>query len=45
MVIANAIPIYSNGGREDPGNHRFVSLSTISGQVMEKIVLGDVERP
>ena len=42
--LANVIPIYKKGMREDTGNYRPVSLTLVRGKVVEKIVLGDIER-
>ncbi|GAB0209633.1 mitochondrial enolase superfamily member 1 [Grus japonensis] len=42
--LANVIPIYKKGMREDPGNYRPVSLTSAPGKIMEKIVLGAIER-
>ena len=42
--LANLIPIYKKGMREDPGNYRPVSLISVPGKIMEKIILGATER-
>ncbi|KFP52464.1 hypothetical protein N323_08608, partial [Cathartes aura] len=42
--LANVIPIYKKGVREDPGNYRPVSPTSLPGKVMEKIILGTIER-
>ncbi|GAB0178838.1 P protein [Grus japonensis] len=39
---ANVTPIYKKGLKEDPGNYRSISLSSISGKVMERILLGAI---
>jgi len=42
--LANVIPIYKNGMREDPGNYRPVSLTSVPGKIIEKIILCTTER-
>lgn len=42
--LASAIPIYKKGMRKDPENYRPASLTSVPGKIMEKIVLGDMER-
>ncbi|KAK4832485.1 hypothetical protein QYF61_023532 [Mycteria americana] len=42
--LANLILIYKEGMREDPGNYRAVSLTSVSRKIMEKIILSTIER-
>ncbi|KFQ94454.1 hypothetical protein Y956_06122, partial [Nipponia nippon] len=37
--LANVMPIYRKGQKEDPGNYRPVSLTSMLGKVMEQIIL------
>lgn len=42
--LASLIPIYKRDVREDPGNYRPVSLTSVPGKIAEKITLGTVKR-
>ena len=42
--LANVTPIYKKGCREDPGNYRPVSLTSVLGKVIEQIVLREITR-
>ncbi|KFO86024.1 RNA-directed DNA polymerase from mobile element jockey, partial [Buceros rhinoceros silvestris] len=42
--LGNVMPIYKKGKREDSGNYRPVSLTTVPGKLMEQIILSVIMR-
>ncbi|PKU34385.1 rna-directed dna polymerase from mobile element hypothetical protein [Limosa lapponica baueri] len=40
--LANVMPIYKKGHKEDPGNYRPVSLTSVAGKVKQQIIFSTI---
>jgi len=40
--LANVTPIFKKGRRDDPGSYRPISLTSVPGKVMERIISGTI---
>ncbi|KAJ7425333.1 hypothetical protein BTVI_03250 [Pitangus sulphuratus] len=39
--LTDIVPVFKKGKKEDPRNYRSISLTSLPGKAMEKIILGD----
>lgn len=42
--LVNVVPIFKKGKEESPGNYRPISLPSVLGKIMKKIILGSIEK-
>ena len=40
---ANVVPIYKKGSKAEPGNYRPVSLTSVTGKLLERLVKNDID--
>ena len=40
--LANVTPIFRKGQKDDPGSYRPISLTSVPGKVMERIISGTI---
>ena len=40
--LANVMPTFKKGRKDDPGSYRPISLTSVSGKVMEQIISGTI---
>ena len=41
---ANVTPVFKKGKKEDPGNYRTVSLTSMPGKVMQQLILDVISK-
>ncbi|KFV66168.1 RNA-directed DNA polymerase from mobile element jockey, partial [Dryobates pubescens] len=42
--LANVMPIHKKGQKDDPGNYRPVSLTTVPEKILEQVILSAITR-
>ena len=42
--LVTVVPVFRKGKKEDPGNYRPVSLTSVLGKIMEKVILAVIKK-